>query len=26
MGGLNPTNPVVERQRKDTPGLIQQRL
>lgn len=25
-GGLNPTNPVVERQRKDTPGLIQERL
>ncbi len=24
--GLNPTNPVVERQRKDTPGLIQERL
>jgi len=25
-GSLNPTNPVVERQRKDTPGLIQERL
>ena len=25
-GGLNPTNPVVERQRKDTPALIQERL
>ena len=25
-GGLNPTNPVVERQRKDTPGLIRERL
>ena len=25
-GRLNPTNPVVERQRKDTPGLIQERL
>ncbi|NND07354.1 MAG: hypothetical protein HKN87_13335 [Saprospiraceae bacterium] len=25
-GDLNPTNPVVERQRKDTPGLIQERL
>lgn len=25
-GNLNPTNPVVERQRKDTPGLIQERL
>lgn len=24
--GLNPTNPVVERQRGDTPGLIQERL
>ena len=25
-GMLNPTNPVVERQRKDTPGLIQEAL
>lgn len=25
-GKLNPTNPVVERQRKDTPGLIQEAL
>jgi hypothetical protein len=25
-GRLNPTNPVVERQRKDTPALIQERL
>ncbi len=25
-GELNPTNPVVERQRKDTPALIQERL
>jgi len=25
-GRLNPTNPVVERQRTDTPGLIQERL
>jgi hypothetical protein len=25
-GGLNPTNPVVERQRPDTPGLIPERL
>ena len=25
-GLLNPTNPVVERQRKDTPGLIPERL
>jgi hypothetical protein len=25
-GGMNPTNPVVERQRKDTPALIQERL
>ena len=25
-GKLNPTNPVVERQRKDTPALIQERL
>lgn len=25
-GDLNPTNPVVERQRKDTPGLIQEAL
>jgi hypothetical protein len=25
-GSLNPTNPVVERQRKDTPALIQERL
>lgn len=25
-GNLNPTNPVVERQRKDTPGLIQEAL
>lgn len=25
-GGLNPTNPVVERQRPDTPALIQERL
>jgi hypothetical protein len=25
-GMLNPTNPVVERQRKGTPGLIQERL
>jgi hypothetical protein len=24
--GLNPTNPVVERQRRDTPGLIPERL
>jgi len=25
-GTLNPTNPVVERQRRDTPALIQERL
>jgi hypothetical protein len=25
-GSLNPTNPVVERQRKDTPALIQEAL
>jgi hypothetical protein len=25
-GGLNPTNPELERQRKDTPGLIPERL
>ena len=25
-GKLNPTNPVVERQRKDTPALIQEAL
>lgn len=25
-GGLNPTNPVVQRQRKDTPALIQEAL
>jgi hypothetical protein len=25
-GKLNPTNPVIERQRKDTPGLIQEAL
>lgn len=25
-GGLNPTNPVIHRQRKDTPGLLQESL
>ncbi|MCK4921014.1 MAG: hypothetical protein KAS71_08210 [Bacteroidales bacterium] len=25
-GKLNPTNPVIQRQRKDTPGLIQEAL